>query len=634
MNRGILRQSGVSAYPNRGYWATFVRLVTNRINKYTRRSHGISRVQPTQDPPQCAEDKKGVNTDPQPLTARMLNEFVYCPRLFYYEHVEGVFVHNPDTLRGTAAHQRVDSGSGSLPPSTEEAAKQASEEAIHSRSVMLGSAKYSVICKMDLVETASDPDDLFNRLKACPVEYKVGAPQVGENGIRIWDTDKLQLGLQCLILRENGYRCDAGLIYYRQTKQRIQLDYSPELEDWIVQQIQAAMTCAGGPIPPPLRDSPKCPRCSLVSICLPDETHVLEQPEPGSGTPRRLIAPNSDRRSLYLNMPGVSVGKSSESLQVRDKKELLQEVRIADIDHVGLFGNVQITTQAVQHLCERDIPITYFSMGGWFYGIARGHSLTNVYARIQQFAVAADAKKVLPFARAFVSGKIRNQRTLLLRNHINPPTAILLRLKQAAKDANAATDIEQLLGIEGAAAATYFKHFQGMLKVDDEMTEAPKQLAFSFDFTNRNRRPPRDPVNALLSLGYSLLTKDCTIAGYAVGLDPYVGFYHQPRFGRPALALDVMEEFRPLIVDSTVLTLLNNRMLGLSDFVHAGPAVNLTTGARKAFFEAYESRMKSVVTHPVFDYKVSYRRALELQVRMIAKVITGEIAIYHPFQTR
>jgi CRISPR-associated protein Cas1 len=129
---------------------------------------------------------------------------------------------------------------------------------------------------------------------------------------------------------------------------------------------------------------------------------------------------------------------------------------------VGLFGNVQISTQALQQLCERDIPITYFSTGGWFYGITRGHSLTNVHTRIRQFAVAADAREALPFARAFVSGKIRNQRTLLLRNHINPPTPILLRLKQAAKDANAAIGIEQLLGIEGAAAAGYFEHFQGI----------------------------------------------------------------------------------------------------------------------------------------------------------------------------
>jgi CRISP-associated protein Cas1 len=397
----------------------------------------------------------------------------------------------------------------------------------------------------------------------------------------------MQLGVQCLILRENGYRCESGVLYYRQTKQRVQLDYTPALETWVIQQIEAARACANGPIPPPLRDSPKCPRCSLVSICLPDETALLEHAEPESGLSRRLIAPNTDRRALYLNTPGVSVGKSSETLQVRDKKDLLQEVRIADIDHIGLFGNVQISTQALQQLCEKDIPITYFSTGGWFYGITRGHSLTNVHARIRQFAVAADPAQALSFAQAFVSGKIRNHRTLLLRNHINPPTPVLLRLKQAAKDANAASSMEQLLGIEGAAASAYFEHFQGMLKVDDENAATPKQLAFSFDFSNRNRRPPRDPVNALLSLGYSLLAKDCTVAAYAVGLDPYVGFYHQPRFGRPALALDVMEEFRALIVESTVLTLLNNRMLGLNDFVQAGQAVNLTTAALELQFRIY-----------------------------------------------
>jgi CRISPR-associated protein Cas1 len=305
----------------------------------------------------------------------MLNEFVYCPRLFYYEHVEGVFVHNTDTVRGAAAHQRVDSGAGSLPASTDEAEAQKRDEIIHSRSVMLGSARSGITCKMDLVETAPDPEDLFNRLKACPVEYKVGTPQVGEDGVRIWDTDKMQLGLQCLILRENGYRCDAGILYYRQTRQRIQLDYTPELETWIVQQIEAARMCANGPIPPPLQDSPKCPRCSLVSVCLPDETKLLEQPEPGTGTPRRLIAPNSDRRALYLNTPGLSVGKSSETLQVRDKKELPQEVRIADIDHVGLFGNVQMSTQALQQLCERDIPITLFLNGRL---VLRNHQRTFV----------------------------------------------------------------------------------------------------------------------------------------------------------------------------------------------------------------------------------------------------------------
>src|SRR5690606_38388532 len=139
------------------------------------------------------------------------------------------------------------------------------------------------------------------------------------------------------------------------------------------------------------------------------------------------------------------------------------------------------------------------------------------------------------------------------------------------------------------------------------------QQFFTFDFTRRNRRPPRDAVNALLSLGYSLLSRDCTVAAHAVGLDPYVRFFHQPRFGRPASALDLMEEFRPLIADSVALTVINNRIIGPGDFVRAGGAVNLSAAGRKRYFSAYEQLMNSTIVHPVFYYQVSYRRALELQ---------------------
>ena len=159
-------------------------------------------------------------------------------------------------------------------------------------------------------------------------------------------------------------------------------------------------------------------------------------------------------------------------------------------------------------------------------------------------------------------------------------------------------------------------------------------MVFTFDFTTRNRRPPTDPVNAMLSLAYSLLTKECTLAACAVGLDPYVGFYHQPRHGRPALALDLMEEFRPLIAESAVLTAINSRYVSTSDFVTAGQAVNLNATGRKQFFQCFEQRMNSLITHPVFDYKVSYRRAIELQFRILARVLTGEIPEYIPFMTR
>jgi CRISPR-associated protein Cas1 len=281
-------------------------------------------------------------------------------------------------------------------------------------------------------------------------------------------------------------------------------------------------------------------------------------------SPRRLIAPRDDTRALYLNTPGLFVGRSGEVLQVR-KKELVQEVRINDLSHVALFGNVQISTAAVQALCEADVPVTYFSMGGWFYGFTRGHSLKNVFTRVEQFRLARDPAVRLWLARSFVVGKIRNQRTMLMRNHLEPPQPILAKLKNSAGTALAAQTIDELLGIEGAAAAFYFQQFNGMIKVEDELAVSEPsnlnpQLRFNFDFAGRKRRPPTDPVNALLSLAYSLLAKDCTIAALAVGFDPYIGFDHQPRFGRPALALDIMEEFRPLIAESCVLTAINNRM--------------------------------------------------------------------------
>ena len=184
-----------------------------------------------------------------------------------------------------------------------------------------------------------------------------------------------------------------------------------------------------------------------------------------------------------------------------------------------------------------------------------------------------------------------------------------------------------------------------MVKVDDDDpapelepvraagTPAP-QRPFRFHFEHRNRRPPTDPINAMLSLAYSLLAKDCTLAALAVGFDPYLGFYHQPRFGRPALALDLMEEFRPLIAESTVLSCINNRVISENDFVRAGDAVNLSAPGRKRFFQTYEQRMSSLITHPLFDYKVSYRRAIELQARLLAKSLTREIDNYIPLLTR
>jgi CRISPR-associated protein Cas1 len=188
------------------------------------------------------------------------------------------------------------------------------------------------------------------------------------------------------------------------------------------------------------------------------------------------------------------------------------------------------------------------------------------------------------------------------------------------------SSMESVLGTEGQGAALYFGEFGRFLK--------PLPDGKGFDFTTRNRRPPRDPVNALLSFAYAMLAKDCFHAVNTVGFDPYKGFFHQGKHGKPSLALDLMEEFRPVIADSVVLTLINNESLSKADFIIWRGACNLTDAGRKTFFAAYEQRKATVVTHPVYGYRMSYARMLEVQARMLAAFARGEIPSYTGFTVR
>jgi CRISPR-associated protein Cas1 len=369
----------------------------------------------------------------------------------------------------------------------------------------------------------------------------------------------------------------------------------------------------------------------------------LDEPADQQTRPvRQLVTTRDERKAVYLNTQRLYVGKSGDVLKVKEKDKVVQEIRLKDVSQVNLMGAVQVSTQAVQGLMRAEIPLLYFSMGGWFYGMTQSVGLKNIMWRREQFRLADDERFCLRLAKKIVAGKIRNQRTLLMRNHVEPPADALRFMKAIMGEVERTDSLASLLGIEGVAARSYFENFAGMLKVgrsreqDDDLAfdQLKDSTLIRFDFQKRNRRPPRDPVNALLSLGYSLLSKDLTVACAAVGLDPYLGYYHQPRFGRPALALDLMEPFRPLVVDSAVLTAINQRMVTEKHFQQAGESVALTPQGRKAFFQAYEQRMDQLVTHPLFGYRVSYRRILEIQVRLLARLLTGEIGYYPVFVTR
>ena len=203
---------------------------------------------------------------PDHLPARMLNEFVYCPRLFFYEHVEALFAHNRETVEGAIRHARVDGGSGELTPAGDVAA----EEIIHARSVMLSSDTAGLIAKMDLIEVADGV--------VTPVDYKRGKPFVKADGsLDVWDADRAQMTAQGIVLRDNGYTCTEAILYYCTTKQRVRIPIDDAAIEWALEKLRAAReVAAAGVIPPPLDDSPKCPKCSLVGICLPDETRTLE----------------------------------------------------------------------------------------------------------------------------------------------------------------------------------------------------------------------------------------------------------------------------------------------------------------------------------------------------------------------
>jgi CRISPR-associated protein Cas1 len=660
-------------------------------------------------------------------------------------------------------------------------------------------------------EINDSPSQSTSRLVVTPVDYKRGrVPDIPE---RAWEPERVQLCAQGLILRENGYHCEGGVLYFVESKTRVPVPFDEALVARTLELLaRMRQTAAGGRIPPPLVDSPKCPRCSLVGICLPDETRLLAEGrfvqvtveaapldghEDGATRGRRdkdeheasvlqdgraedsgdapaksiapteprvrmLIAQGGDGRPLYVTEPRAFVGKSGDLVQVRAPAEALErlmaagesagrvaagprgrgvaratafedrpviaQVRLAELSHVCLFGSPQISTQLVHELCDRQIPVAYFSAGGYFRGMTTGMPSKNIELRIAQYRLAADNAFRLALAKAWVAGKIENQRTLLRRNHADAPARALNDLKDSIEQARRTAGLESLLGIEGNAARIYFGQFQGMLRprtnataddgdaasipgedaddtdekalaagsaggvprsdedgptpppdetkasitieIDDSSSAHDEQRAadhpqpddsgapdgrssserassrsddgpsvaaaraFRFDFAGRNRRPPVDPVNALLSLGYAVLSRDLTAACWIAGLDPFLGFFHTAKYGRPALALDLMEEFRALIVDSTVLTAINTGVVSPTDFIHRGPAVALRPEGRRRFLQAYERRIETLVTHPIFGYRISYRRLLEVQARLLSRVLLGEIPAYVPFTTR
>jgi CRISPR-associated endonuclease Cas1/CRISPR-associated protein Cas4 len=492
-------------------------------------------------------------------------------------------------------------------------------ERFHARSIELSSNKLGLIAKLDLLE-----DDGSGGVT--PVDYKRGKrPHVAKGAHQ---PERVQLCVQGMLLEEHGYQCDRGILYFAASKERVSVEFDDELRADTLSAINGLrLIAAGGQIPRPLEDSPKCPNCSLVGICLPDEVNFLGR---NAVSPRPLAVTRDEALPLYVQANHAKVSKKGERLEVLVNDQAVTRVRLIDVSQLVIMGNVYVTTPTLQELMKRGIPITWHSYGGWFIGHSVGTGHKNVELRTAQYRTSFDERRCLHIAKILVNSKILNCRTLLRRNWRGneAPKALIDEMKHDSHNCLRAQNLKELLGIEGAAAARYFGAFGQLIKRDVDLA------SFTFDFTHRKRRPPPDPVNALLSYGYSVLTRSWSVTLTAVGFDPYRGFYHQPRYGRPALALDMMEPFRPLIAESAVLSAINNGEVRPSDFIEAANSVALTNEGRKRFLGVIERRMSQEITHPLFGYKVSYRRVLEIQARLLGRHLLGELDNLPGFTTR
>lgn len=552
----------------------------------------------------------GVRDPEELIPARIINEHTYCPRLAYLEWVQGEWAASFDTVEGSHAHRRVDKEGDSLPA----AGDTTDDDRIHARSVSLSSDTLGVVAKVDLVEMENGV--------VTPVDYKKGKrPHVPKGA---YDPERVQLCVQGLLLREAGYQCDEGVLYFVASRERVKVVFDDELIQLTMASIRGMRDSAiNANMPPPLEDSPKCPRCSLVGICLPDEVNYLRKAEE---KPRPLAVGGDHARALYVQHHHARVRKKGHTLSVEVDDQAVSSVRLAETSQVVAMGNVYITTPTLHELMRREIPVSWYSYGGWFLGHTVGTGHKNVELRTAQYEKSFDESFCLQLAKQFTRAKIMNCRTFMRRNWRGEvrPVALARDLKMDADNVDRAANLQSLLGIEGSAASRYFSHFNYLLK-DDEL---------EFDFSGRNRRPPKDPVNALLSFAYSMLVRTWTNTLTAVGFDAYRGFYHQPRYGRPALALDMMESFRPLIADSVVVQVINNGEVRAKDFIRVGESTALKPDARKRLIAAYERRLSHEITHPIFEYKASYRRILEIQARLLARHLLGELDEYPEFRTR
>ncbi|MGL4174303.1 MAG: CRISPR-associated endonuclease Cas1 [Actinomycetota bacterium] len=537
----------------------------------------------------------------EPISISLVAHHAFCPRRAWLE-ASGETTDTRQMAVGTAAHAASDD------PKASRARKL--------RAVEIASHRLGIIGRCDLVELDEIGRATLVEVKATPVRRRaeVTEPMV------------VQLALQAEGLRDAGFEVAGAAVYFSEHQVRVPVQVGPVEAALAEKHVRAVGDMLADPnAPEPLEDDPKCTHCSHAGVCLPDERKLTE-------VRRRVLVVDPDAQMLHLATPGSRASIRSGRVRVEKQGQLLGTVPIERVLAVVLHGNIDISSGLLRELLWRRVPVVWCSGTGRLVGWATSSRTPNGGSRVRQHVLSETGH--LGLAREFVVAKVCNQATLLRRLGSRPKTVVsasvvevVAALRSLQRRAATAGSVAELYGIEGDAAAKYFGVFSAMLS--DRVRAQP-----GWFFDTRTRRPARDAINAALNFCYGMLLADVVRAVVTCGLDPHAGFLHSSGRNKPALALDLAEEFRAPVADSTVIGAFNNGELGLSGFSSVLGGVRMRDGARTALIAAYERRVCSQFIHPLFGYRVTWRRAMEIQARLVLGVIDGTQPAYKGIATR
>jgi len=529
-----------------------------------------------------------------------LHAYAYCPRLFYLEEVEELYTQDAAVFAGRRLHEEI------------EAQEDEEWEDLYLEDELLG-----LRGRVDVLRKKNG--QLF------PYEHKRGRSKRDENDHpEAWESDRLQILAYCCLLEvTKGINITEGRIRYHSDNVLVHVPLDDAGRKWVRENIRLARELRRSNYRPPVTENEYlCARCSLSPVCLPEEARLAHNKE---WQPKRLFPQDDERQILHVLEPGTRVGRSGEQIKISRKGQVDEKISVGQVSQVVLHSFSQLSTQALHFLSGNEIGVHYISGGGRYIGSLDNRS-GSIQRRIRQYKALNDQDFCLKLAQKLVICRGESQRKFLMRGKRNAKgdksslEKTINQIKTVLKGVSDSQSLDSLLGFEGNIAALYFAALPDLIN-----SEIPKQLSFS----GRNRRPPKDRFNALISFGYSLLIKDVMNAILTVGLEPALGFYHQPRTQASPLALDLMEIFRVPLVDMTVISSINRNQWEVdADFDIRGEQVWLSESGRRKLINVYEERKTECWKHPVTGYSLTYRRLIELEVRLLEKEWSGEGGLF------